>query len=51
MVSVRDRNSDNRLIKEKLGREPNYLLKKGLEKTYAWIEQQVDKYGRDKAKI
>lgn len=40
---VRGRNSDNQLIKEKLGWEPNYQLRKGLEKTYAWIEEQVKK--------
>jgi len=30
------------LIKEKLGWEPNYPLRKGLEKTYPWIKKQVD---------
>jgi len=40
---VRGRNSDNKLIKEKLGWAPNYPLRKGLEKTYAWIEEQVRK--------
>lgn len=40
-LGVRGRNSDNRLIKEKLGWEPSYPLRKGLEKTYAWIEDQV----------
>lgn len=40
-VGVMGRNSDNRLIKEKLGWEPNYLLNKGLEKTYAWVAKQV----------
>ncbi len=38
---VRGRNSDNRLIKEKLGWRPTAPLRTGLEKTYAWIEQQV----------
>lgn len=42
-LGVRGRNSDNRLIKEKLGWEPNYPLKKGMEKTYNWIEEQVNK--------
>lgn len=41
-LGVRGRNSDNRLIKEKLGWEPNYSLKKGLELTYTWIKKQVD---------
>ena len=40
-LGVRGRNSDNLLVKEKIGWEPNYLLKKGLEKTYPWIEEQV----------
>lgn len=38
---VRGRNSDNRLIKAKLGWEPTYPLLKGLEKTYKWIESQI----------
>lgn len=42
-LGVRGRNSDNKLIKEKLGWEPDYPLKKGLEKTYNWIEEQVEK--------
>lgn len=41
-LGVRGRNSDNTLIKEKLGWEPNYSLRKGLEKTYPWIKYQVD---------
>jgi nucleoside-diphosphate-sugar epimerase len=40
-LGVKGRNSDNRLIKEKLGWEPSFPLKKGLEKTYPWIEKQV----------
>ncbi len=40
-TGVRGRNSDNKLIAEKLGWEPNFPLKKGLEKTYKWIEEQV----------
>ncbi len=40
---VRGRNSDNRLIKEKLGWAPTMPLKKGLEITYKWIEEQVRK--------
>lgn len=42
-LGVRGRNSDNRLILEKLGWAPNYPLKIGLEKTYNWIEEQVKK--------
>jgi len=44
-LGVRGRNSDNTMIKERLGWEPNYPLKKGLENTYGWISAQVDKYG------
>jgi GDP-D-mannose 3',5'-epimerase len=42
-LGVRGRNSDNRLIKEKLGWEPKISLRGGLEKTYPWIEEQVKK--------
>ncbi len=38
---VRGRNSDNALIKQKLGWAPGATLRKGLEQTYPWIEQQV----------
>jgi nucleoside-diphosphate-sugar epimerase len=38
---VRGRNSDNRLIKEKLRWAPAQPLRTGLEPTYRWIEQQV----------
>jgi len=41
-VGVRGRNSDNRLIKEKLGWTPRMKLKDGLLKTYNWIEQQIN---------
>jgi len=40
-TGVRGRNSDNNLIKEKLGWSPDYSLKAGLEKTYTWVNQQV----------
>ena len=38
---VRGRNSDNTLIQELLGWEPSITLRDGLEKTYAWIYDQV----------
>ncbi|MGD9968709.1 MAG: NAD-dependent epimerase/dehydratase family protein [Hyphomonadaceae bacterium] len=38
---VRGRNSDNRLIRERLGWAPEQPLSAGLERTYAWIETQV----------
>ena len=40
-LGVRGRNSDNKLINAKLGWEPDYQLKKGLEKTYPWIKEQL----------
>lgn len=40
-LGVRGRNSDNRLIKEKLNWAPSKPLKEGLEKTYRWIEHQI----------
>jgi len=40
-LGVRGRNSDNKLIKEKLGWEPSYSLKRGLKKTYNWIDEQI----------
>ncbi len=42
-LGVRGRNSDNTLINEKLGWAPGKTLREGLEKTYAWINEQVEK--------
>ena len=42
-LGVRGRNSDNRLIEEKLGWAPSMTLKEGLAKTYPWIKDLVDK--------
>jgi len=42
-LGVRGRNSDNRLIGEKLGWKPSRPLREGLAKTYDWISQQVRK--------
>ncbi len=41
-LGVRGRNSDNRLIREKLGWEPDYRLADGIEKTYRWIFDQIN---------
>ncbi len=38
---VNGRNSDNTLIKQKLGWAPDIKLRAGLEKTYAWIYDQI----------
>jgi nucleoside-diphosphate-sugar epimerase len=40
-LGVRGRNSDNRLIAEKLGWKPSHSLREGLQKTYRWIQEQV----------
>lgn len=42
-LGVRGRNSDNRLIQEKLGWAPQQSLRAGMEKTYAWIASQVER--------
>ena len=42
-TGVRGRNSDNKLIREKLGWAASQPLKDGLVKTYKWIEEQVIK--------
>lgn len=38
---VRGRNSDNTRFRETYGWEPSISLREGLEKTYAWISEQV----------
>jgi nucleoside-diphosphate-sugar epimerase len=40
-TGVRGRKSDNALIKESLGWAPSQLLKKGVEITYQWINDQL----------
>lgn len=42
-LGVRGRSSDNTLIEEKLGWRPTTKLADGIEKTYHWISQQVEK--------
>jgi nucleoside-diphosphate-sugar epimerase len=44
-LGVRGRNSDNRLISEKLGWKPSQPLRDGLKITYAWIREEVNKAG------
>ena len=46
-LGVRGRNSDNRLFEEKLGWRVKEPLSNGLKKTYPWILEQVQKYGKD----
>ena len=40
-LGVRGRNSDNTLIRQRLGWAPSQPLRVGMEKTYRWIESQV----------
>jgi GDP-D-mannose 3', 5'-epimerase len=40
-LGVRGRNSDNRLIAQKLGWAPSAPLEKGLRRTFEWIDTQV----------
>lgn len=42
-LGVRGRNSDNRLIMEKLGWKPSARLEDGITRTYKWIDTQVKK--------
>jgi len=46
-TGVRGRNSNNKLIMEKLGWEPSTKLSEGLGKTYFWIKEQIEKEGGD----
>lgn len=41
-IGVRGRNSDNKLIKEKLNWSPSQPLYDGLIKTYEWINKQIN---------
>jgi GDP-D-mannose 3',5'-epimerase len=41
-MGVRGRNSNNKLILEKLGWEPTIAIKEGLRKTYFWIKEQIE---------
>jgi GDP-D-mannose 3',5'-epimerase len=42
-MGVRGRNSDNRLIKEKLKWAPSSMLVDGMAQTYKWIEAKNQK--------
>ena len=41
-LGVKGRNSDNKLIHEKLGWKPSKSLREGITATYSWVKQQVD---------
>jgi nucleoside-diphosphate-sugar epimerase len=45
-LGVRGRNSDNRLIEQRLGWKPSQPLEVGLSETYSWIKDQVDSAGK-----
>ncbi len=42
-TGVRGRNSDNRLIREKLSWSPSTVLVEGLRPTYEWVSGQVER--------
>ena len=42
-LGVRGRNSDNRLVRDKLGWEPEQPLVDGMKKTYHWISSEIDR--------
>ncbi len=42
-LGVRGRNSDNRLIYNQLGWRPSQPLRAGMEKTFHWISEQVER--------
>ncbi len=42
-LGVRGRNSNNNLYEKMLGWRPSASLREGLEKTYPWIKEQVEK--------
>ena len=50
-LGVRGRNSDNKLMREKLSWEPKMRLKEGLAKTYVWIDKQVKLQNKKKRKL
>jgi GDP-D-mannose 3', 5'-epimerase len=47
-LGVRGRNSDNKLMRSKLGWEPKMRLEEGLSKTYSWIESQLNQRNEKK---
>ena len=42
-MGVRGRNSDNNLFREKVGYDPKYDLKTGMQTTYDWINSEISK--------
>lgn len=50
-TGVRGRNSDNELLREKLGWAPSQSLRQGSEKTYHWIEEKVKAKAKESAVV
>jgi GDP-D-mannose 3',5'-epimerase len=48
---VRGRNSDNALIKQKLGWAPSIPLAEGMEKTYRWIHDEMRKRSSERRRV
>jgi nucleoside-diphosphate-sugar epimerase len=48
---VRGRNSDNKLIFEKLGWKPELSLEEGMKKTYLWIEKQYNEMNKPEVSL
>ena len=46
-LGVRGRNSNNDLVREKLGWDYSQPLEEGIRKTYEWISQQIDDKSND----
>ena len=47
-TGVRGRNSDNKLIQQKLGWAPSQPLKTGMQITFQWIQEQIGKMNNEK---
>jgi len=45
---VNGRNSDNTLIQQRFGWEPGVRLRDGLEKTYAWIHEEIKRNAKSR---
>jgi GDP-D-mannose 3', 5'-epimerase len=45
-TGVRGRNSDNTVIRNVLGWDYQMTLREGIEKTYAWIKEQINETDR-----
>lgn len=48
-LGVRGRNSDNRLINERLGWQPSLTLRAGMERTFEWISTEIQKQHNERS--